>query len=370
VSESGHGERPENRTDEEQTTGEPTAGVLDAGIHEILAAVGEGVLALDPDGAVSLVNAAGAALLQREASALIGVGVHEALHAGAGRHGPDACPVVAHVRAGVPVVAEDEIVGGDGVAVPVEYSVVPVDRTGGAVLALRDLSERQAAERSLRAFGTRRADLVAAAFDAAERQRQQAAESIHDDTIQVMRAIGLRLAHTADELGDATAAEMLHGLRDAVDSAGDRLRRMVFELAPPEIDDGLGPALRAYVGAVGPAVEVEIRDTSAHPLDGERRLLVYRLAQEALANAFAHAEADCVRIELSDEDGDIRLRISDDGVGMSPATLRARRFGHLGLALLRQRAALAGGRLRIETEPGGGTTIELSVPAVQPEEAA
>jgi signal transduction histidine kinase len=94
----------------------------------------------------------------------------------------------------------------------------------------------------------------------------------------------------------------------------------------------------------------------------ELRVVLYRMAQEALNNVHKHADAKTVHVLLEHRRGGYLLRINDDGVGFTaPASLRSER-GHLGLTSMRERAAMAGGTCRLESLPGAGTTVEFWVP--------
>jgi signal transduction histidine kinase len=92
---------------------------------------------------------------------------------------------------------------------------------------------------------------------------------------------------------------------------------------------------------------------------------IYLIASEALRNAFRHAEAKQIEVELRYDERQLRLRIRDDGKGIDSNFLTAEgRVGHFGPHGMRERAKLIGGRLAVWTAPGSGTEIELSVPAV------
>jgi len=99
-------------------------------------------------------------------------------------------------------------------------------------------------------------------------------------------------------------------------------------------------------------------------------MLIYRIVREALLNVRKHARARTVRVQLRDVSDGYLVRIVDDGVGYSPAEVEDRP-GHLGLTLMQERAHAGGGWCRIESMPGGGTTVEfwvpLQVPPHQPE---
>ena len=102
----------------------------------------------------------------------------------------------------------------------------------------------------------------------------------------------------------------------------------------------------------------------------ETRTILYRISAEALANVRKHARAEHVDVTLDRHAEAFRVRIHDDGVGFAADGANGPRPGHLGLASMRERAELAGGRWRIESTPGAGTTVEFEVPPLVREEAA
>jgi signal transduction histidine kinase len=111
-------------------------------------------------------------------------------------------------------------------------------------------------------------------------------------------------------------------------------------------------------------VAVSVAIDGAEQLDREQEALVYRVAQEAVRNVIAYADAGSLRVELTLRDGICRLVVSDDGRGFDPA-MRERRLaeGHLGLSLVEELARQAGGRLEISSSEGAGTRVELEVPS-------
>jgi signal transduction histidine kinase len=121
--------------------------------------------------------------------------------------------------------------------------------------------------------------------------------------------------------------------------------------------------LRKHVGLLAqrrPGVSLELDDEL--PGEPKRDAEVLRIAQEALANAIRHANAEHVRVQLQRRDGGLVLEVADDGAGFEPdaAGLRSRR---LGLTSMEERARRLRGRLAIDSAPGEGTTVRLEVPA-------
>jgi signal transduction histidine kinase len=181
------------------------------------------------------------------------------------------------------------------------------------------------------------------------------------------------LAFTLAPLADGAAARGANDDATVLRTAVDRLRRTVrdlrallVELHPPHLAAaGLEAAIADLVSPLqANGAQVTFAIDGAEGLDSEQEALVYRVAQEAVRNVIAYADADSVRIELTVDDDAARLVISDDGRGFDPA-IRERRLteGHLGLSLVEELARDFGGSLVISSSQGAGTRVELEVPS-------
>jgi len=206
-------------------------------------------------------------------------------------------------------------------------------------------------------------DAVRRVVAAQEAERKRLARELHDETGQALTAflLGLRSVEESGSLEEAR--ERAASLRDRVVETLQDVRRLAVELRPTALDDfGLVPALERLVdtfrGESGLAVELETQ-LGERRLAPEAETTVYRTVQEALTNVFKHASARSVSILLTERDGKVAAVIEDDGRGFD---LRAVRDEALGLAGMRERVALVGGRLAIESEPGSGTTLVVEVP--------
>ncbi len=210
--------------------------------------------------------------------------------------------------------------------------------------------------------------LLGNAVAASARERRRVASYLHDGPVQDIAGLAFTLAPLADGAAARGANEDAMVLRTAV----DRLRRTVrdlrallVELHPPHLAAaGLEAAIADLVSPLqANGLEVSLTIDGAERLDREREALVYRVAQEAVRNVIAYADAGSVRIELTVEDV-ARLVISDDGRGFDPA-IRERRLteGHLGLSLVEELARDFGGSLVISSSEGEGTRVELEVPS-------
>lgn len=217
----------------------------------------------------------------------------------------------------------------------------------------------------LRMIDEERRNLLARLVSAQEEERRRIASDVHDDSIQVMAAAALRISMLRQQMGDHEFASKLAVLEETVTDAIGRLRRLVFQLRPPELERaGLVPALREFVtqwiAESGLAYEIEDRLNSQPDFDS--RTILFRIAQEALTNVHKHARADQVIIEVSDKDQGTLMRIVDDGVGFSTQNRIESAVGHFGLISMRERAQLAGGWWKVMSTPGEGSTVECWIP--------
>ncbi|MEW9531036.1 PAS domain S-box protein [Microbispora sp. NPDC049125] len=239
------------------------------------------------------------------------------------------------------------------------------DETGqlrGFGKVTRDMTERRSAERALDERGRLLAHLVRAQ----ELERRRIAWDVHDDTIQSMVAVGMRLQLMAGQL-PAEHLPALNRLTDTVNTAVDRLRDLTFRLRPPGIDrDGLVEGLTGHLGQV--AGEAGLTYTLEHRLDREpppeTAIVIFRICQEAVSNVRKHARASTVTVSLTSADQGVLARVVDDGVGIPQGIDSLVRNDHFGLIEMRERAETAGGWWTVRGRPGMGTTVEFWVPAL------
>lgn len=205
---------------------------------------------------------------------------------------------------------------------------------------------------------------------ATERERGRWARELHDDSLQSLA--GLRVLLSAARRTDSSTGvdRLLRQGIEQVDSAIAEMRRLIADLRPSTLDElGLAAALEALGErtASGDDIELEL-DINLDWESGRRdsRLLgeiedtAFRLVQEALTNAIKHGQAERARINVSEDDESLRIRVLDQGRGFDP-TAPTPGFGLIGM---RERAQLAGGRLDLHSTPGKGTTITAEIPAI------
>jgi signal transduction histidine kinase len=232
--------------------------------------------------------------------------------------------------------------------------------------AERAKAELQANLVVLQASDDERKRLVAHLTQAQEQERGRIASDIHDDSIQAMTAVGIRLETLRRRLTHPEQLRVLEELEETVVLSIARLRHLLFELRPPVLDrEGLAPALRVYLEELnretGLAYEIDNR-LMVEPSEDTRRIL-YRITQEALTNVRKHARARQVSVVLDEEERGFRVRVRDDGQGFSMKVPAEQALGHLGFTAMRERAELAGGWWRVSSAPRAGTTVEFWLPA-------
>ena len=231
----------------------------------------------------------------------------------------------------------------------------------------RDITERRDAERALHRLAEQRQTLLNRLVQAQEDERARIAEDVHDDSVQALAAVELRLGLLRREL-DRAAPELIDRvdvLSDTISEATGRLRHLLFDLESPALETDLWGALRQAAGYVFEDGEVEWTMTGDPRvvLPKAPRVTAYRIAKEAMVNVRKHARARLVTIDVREHDGGVMVTVSDDGVGMESSSTGLRdRPGHHGLANMSDRAEVAGGQLLLQGRPGLGTQVRLWLP--------
>jgi two-component system sensor histidine kinase UhpB len=255
---------------------------------------------------------------------------------------------------------------------PIERLVEAMSRVDLHSPGMRAAAPRRAAvevqrltadfNRMLTRIEEERRDSGRAVLRAQEEERARIAQDLHDEVNQALTAILLRLQATISDAPAGLQAELQES-KQLVTQAMEELLTLARQLRPTALDDhGLVPALASQVADFGErtGIRAQFRRSGPVPLlNDEEQLVLYRVTQESLSNVAQHSGAGRVDVELSSV-GRTILRIRDDGHGFSRLP-RANGRAHLGLSGMRERALLVGGRLNIYSEPGEGTTIELTM---------
>ena len=218
-------------------------------------------------------------------------------------------------------------------------------------LAFRRMLERLEAERRRSA---------SAALDAQEDERARVARDLHDEVNQSLTGLLLHL-EAARRSAPPELIPELSETKALANRAMDELLSVARQLRPTALDDlGLEAALAAHVEDLqrrtGISASLE-PEGELRELPSDIQLVVYRVAQEALSNAARHSSADRIEVALRRREGRVELVVSDNGSGFSFDEAA----GGLGILGMRERALLVGGEVDIQSRPGTGTTVRLTV---------
>ena len=221
--------------------------------------------------------------------------------------------------------------------------------------AHKELKEREQVLRSLsNAMAEERAD-----------ERLQIAGYLHDDLAQVLFRLSIQV-DVARKLLDKgqlpNVAEQLDKIRESKQETSDRIRALIRDLhRSPLGAKGLAEALESFTDEVGRDSSIRFhRDVEDIDLPAPIALLVFHIAREGVMNALKHAKPRDVWIGVREEGEDIVLSLRDNGVGFDTSAPGPE--GHFGMAMMRERAQIGGGRLSVESAPGKGATITVKFP--------
>jgi len=173
----------------------------------------------------------------------------------------------------------------------------------------------------------------------------------------------MRLQLLRRVLEDPEQIEVVDRLLESAHSCINSMRHLLFELRPPILDErGLGAALREYLREREPDFAYRVDDLLESQPPSQSLIVLYRIAQEALANIYKHAGAENVEVTITEDDGGLLVTIQDDGVGFAGEVPKVSAPGHMGLSSMRERAELQGSWCVIQSLPNGGTTVRFWIP--------
>ena len=205
-------------------------------------------------------------------------------------------------------------------------------------------------------------DTVRRVVDAQESERRRLALELHDETGQALTSILLGVSSIRAARDDEEAERAEADVRSLVVQALQDVRALAVELRPAALDDfGLVPALERLGETFSErsGIETVVQANVQERLSPEVEITLYRVVQEALTNVVKHSGAEHVSIVISNREGSVAATIDDDGRGFDSAEVRQ---DALGLVGMRERLALVGGTLEVESSAGAGTTIAAQVP--------
>jgi signal transduction histidine kinase len=211
--------------------------------------------------------------------------------------------------------------------------------------------------------GAMRSRLIEKVIEAQERERKRIARDLHDATGQSLTSllVRLRALESADEVEPVRG--QVAELRKLTKRALEEVRRIAQGLHPVALDDlGFEEAVRAYVEEFGAShgigTDIHMNGLRTHGrLPSSVEIVLYRIAQEALNNVVKHAKASTASLIVDRDESQVRMIIEDDGEGFDAEATTG-----LGLLSIRERAALCDGGVTIESSPGSGTTLYVTIP--------
>jgi PAS domain S-box-containing protein len=256
----------------------------------------------------------------------------------------------------------------NGEEFPVDASISQISEGGRKLytVILRDVTERVRAEEALRRSQQELRELASRMDSVREQEKSRIARELHDELAQALTALKMDTSWIAERLptGQVALAAKLAAMQAMLDGTVAATRRISADLRPLLLDDlGLVPAaewlVQNFSERTGVRCELSV-GTPELELEHSLASAVFRILQESLTNVARHAQASLVEVMLESSADQVTLTVRDNGRGFSPES--PRKPNSYGLMGLRERAYLLGGEVRIASEPGRGTTVEVHVP--------
>lgn len=208
-------------------------------------------------------------------------------------------------------------------------------------------------------------------LSAQEEERKKISRELHDVIAQTLTSINVQLATLKREAAiDARGLERnIARTQKLVEKSVNIVHRFARELRPTVLDDlGLIPALHTFMKGFREETGIRVSLSAAAAVEqvhGDKRVVLYRVAQEALTNVARHAQASQAQVNIQKLDGAIYMKIKDDGKGFQGERALRKKNKRLGLLGMRERLEMVGGTFNITSAPGKGTTILVQIPLMR-----
>ena len=231
-----------------------------------------------------------------------------------------------------------------------------------------DITEQKCKEAELAAYRKQLQSLVSELTIAEERERRKIAGVLHDDVIQKLALSKMKLGALRKTLKSADQAKPLEDIHGYISEMVKNMRSLTFDLCPPVLYDiGLEAAVRDWLHrevADRHGIEVDF-DAGDQPLKlaEDLRIALYRATRELLMNVIKHAQAKKVHVSVTNVNDMVEIEVADDGIGFEAAKSDKsnKDSGGLGLFTIRERLEYFGGSVKIESKPGSGSRVVLTV---------
>ncbi|MEX0701393.1 MAG: PAS domain S-box protein [Planctomycetales bacterium] len=276
-----------------------------------------------------------------------------------------------------PYASEYRLIARDGHVVWIEDRAVPISGAQDRPMywhgVMFDVTARKEAEAQevlalseLRRSQFQQRKLAERLIHVEESERHRIAQDLHDDPIQVLTSVQIRLATIKGDLA-AEAGDGLQVIEKSLAATIGRLRTLMFDLRPPVLDrEGLAAAVRdtGVRMAEEAGWELDVEDELSDSPPEELAAAAYRIVKEALTNVRRHTQAHRVQVAMRFDGETLSGTVRDDGLGFDPVSVPDESQGHVGLASIRERAEFFGGGLDINSELGHGTIVRFWLPRV------
>jgi two-component system sensor histidine kinase UhpB len=236
----------------------------------------------------------------------------------------------------------------------------------GTVGIARNITERKKIEQQLENSEKKLRDLTRHLQNIIEQERANIAREMHDELGQLITAMKMDIVWMKNQLPEEqkNLVEKLQSMADLTDTTINTVKRMSAELRPGVLDDlGLIAAMEWHINDFQKRTGIQCNwnfESGDIIVDEDRTTAVYRILQESLTNIVRHARASRVRIDLKKVENTIRLRITDNGIGITPEKISDP--GSYGLIGINERTISFGGEMKITGKKGKGTTVLITIP--------
>jgi PAS domain S-box-containing protein len=240
-----------------------------------------------------------------------------------------------------------------------------------AIVIIEDINSRKRAEADIRTYQGQLRAMASEISLVEERERRRLATDLHDHIGQTLALAQIKLGELKEWAHGTVAAGTLQEIRQLVEQAIKSSRELTFELSPPILYElGFESAIEWFGDYLHDHHDLQVvvnTDTHFKPMDNETMVLLFQMVRELMLNAAKHARASQIEVSIRRFDDNLLIDVSDDGLGFDHQQCGTPRDKPLsfGLFSVKERVECVGGSLRIDSRPGRGSTVSLTVPVWQ-----